>query len=269
MTEHAIERGRARGGAIGRSARGGWGGLAWRQYRLERKMFWRNPSAAFFNFLLPLLFLGFFGALLHDQVDSLQVLVPGIAGMAVMSTTFNALAFNITALRELGILKRVRGTPLPTSAYLAGIAGSAITNTALQIVIISVSGKVLFGLEWPRDFLSLWFFVSLGVLCFASLGVALSHAIPNFDSAPAYVNAIFLPLIFISGVFYDAGRAPTFLKDIAEVLPLTHLIDGLSAAMVTGASFSGHISDLLVVLAWAAFGVFFAIRGFSWEARRG
>ena len=59
--------------------------------------------------------------------------MPGIAGMAVMSTTFNALAFNITALRELGILKRVRGTPLPTSAYLAGIAGSAITNTALQI----------------------------------------------------------------------------------------------------------------------------------------
>ena len=35
--------------------------LAWRQYRLERRLFWRNPSAAFFNFLLPLLFLAFFG----------------------------------------------------------------------------------------------------------------------------------------------------------------------------------------------------------------
>src|SRR3954464_2038572 len=152
MTEHAIERGRARGDAVGRSARGGWGGLAWRQYRLERQMVWRDPSAAFFNFLLPLLFLGFFGALLHGHRDSLQVLVPGIAGMAVMSTTFNALAFNITPLRELGHvprarglgpLKRVRGTPLPTSACLAGIAGSAITNAALQIVIISVAGKVL------------------------------------------------------------------------------------------------------------------------------
>ena len=68
--------------------------------------------------------------------DLLHVIVPGIAGMAVMSTTFNALAFNITALREHGILKRVRGTPLPTSAYLAGIGGSAVTNTALQIAII-------------------------------------------------------------------------------------------------------------------------------------
>src|ERR687886_512186 len=202
--------------------------LTWRQYRLERKMFWRNPSAAFFNFLLPLLFLGLFGAILSGQRPELEILVPGIAGMAVMSTTFNALAFNITALREQGILKRVRGTPLPTSAYLAGIAGSAVTNTVLQIAIISVAGKALFGLEWPRDMLSLAFFVALGVVCFASLGVALSHAIPNFDAAPAYVNAAFLPLIFISGVFYDAQDAPRVIRDAAQALPLKHLIDGLS-----------------------------------------
>ena len=66
------------------------------------------------------------------------------------------------------------------------------------------------------------------------MGVALAHVIPNFDSAPAYVNAVFLPMIFISGVFYDAEDAPQFLYDIAEVLPLKHLIDGLSGAMVTG-----------------------------------
>src|SRR5829696_5706680 len=190
MTEHAIERRRAERAAAGRRAGPRrWGGLAWRQYRLERTMFWRNPSAAFFNFLLPLLFLGLFGALLHDDLDSLQVLVPGIAGMAVMSTTFNALAFNVTALREQGILKRVRGTPLPTSAYLAGIAGSAVTNTVLQITIICASGNVLFGLDWPQDLLSLAVFTTLGVVCFASLGGALSDATPNFDSAPAYVNA--------------------------------------------------------------------------------
>ena len=128
MNEHAIDRGRSRGAERGAPTQD-WRGLAWRQYRLERKMFWRNPSAAFFNFLLPLIFLGLFGAILSGNKEQLEILVPGIAGMAVMSTTFNALAFNITALREQGILKRVRGTPLPTSAYLAGIAGSAVTNT--------------------------------------------------------------------------------------------------------------------------------------------
>jgi ABC-2 type transport system permease protein len=242
--------------------------LAWRQYRLERKLFWRNPSAAFFNFLLPLLFLAFFGAILHGKQKDLNVIVPGIAGMAVMSTTFTALAFNMTFLREQGILKRIRGTPIPSFSYLCGIAGNAITNTAIQIVIIAVAGRVFFGTGWPKDYFELFVFVSAGVICFASLGVAFSHAIPNFDSAPAYVNAVFLPVIFVSGVFYDAANAPGFLKGIAEALPLKHLIDGLSGSMVKGTSLSANISALGVIAVWAALGILLAVRGFSWEQRR-
>jgi ABC-2 type transport system permease protein len=240
----------------------------WRQYRLERRMFWRNPSAAFFNFLLPLLFLSLFGAIFAENDADLNVIVPGIAGMSVMSTTFSALAFNLVFLREEGILKRMRGTPLPTGAYLAGLAGNAITNAALQIVIIVTMGKVFFGVDWPKDFAALAVFVVVGVACFSSLGVALAHAIPNFDSAPAYVNAVFLPVIFISGVFYDADHAPAFLRDIAEVLPLKHLIDGLSGAMVSGEGLGDHWVALAVLLGWAAAGSALAIRGFSWEAKR-
>ena len=266
MNEHVLDRAGA-GASVGTSP-SAWLRLAWRQYRLERRMFWRNPSAAFFNFLFPLIFLALFGAILSDSPETLRIIVPGIAGMSVMSTTFTALAFNITFLREQGILKRMRGTPLPTSAYLAGIAGGAITNTSLQMVIITVSGRVLFGLGWPDDVLSMAVFVALGVVCFASLGVALSHVIPNFESAPAYVNAIFLPVIFISGVFFDAENAPTFIKDIAEVLPLKHLIEGLSGAMVHHEGLADNGIALAVLAAWAVAGVWLAIRGFTWEARK-
>src|SRR5919199_3983351 len=104
-------------------------GYTWRQYRVERRMFWRNPSAAFFNFLFPLILLGLFGAVFSGDQENLDVIVPGIAGMSVMSTTFTALAFNMTFLREEGVLKRVRGTPLPSGAYLGGLAAHAVTNT--------------------------------------------------------------------------------------------------------------------------------------------
>jgi ABC-2 type transport system permease protein len=243
--------------------------LTWRQYRLERKMFWRNPSAAFFNFVLPLLFLALFGAIFSGNQKNLNVIVPGIAGMSIMSTTFVALAMNMVFLREQGVLKRLRGTPLPSGSYLGGLAAHAVTNTAIQVSIVVGAGALLFGIGLPQEWGTLVIFTAVGVVCFASLGVALSHAIPNFDSAPAYVNAIFLPVIFISGVFYDAETAPTFLRDIAQVLPLTHLIDGLTAAMVTGSPLSHHLSDLAVVAAWAVLGVILAVRGFSWEARRG
>ena len=89
--------------------------LTWRQYRLERKMFWRNPSAAFFNFVLPLLFLALFGAIFAGSQEDLDVIVPGIAGMSVMTTTFVALAMNLVFLREQGVLKRLRGTRCPAA----------------------------------------------------------------------------------------------------------------------------------------------------------
>jgi ABC-2 type transport system permease protein len=243
--------------------------LSWRQYRLERHMFWRNPSAAFFNFLLPLLFLAFFGAIFHGNQKELNRLVPGIAGMSVMATTFSALAYNIVFLRERGVLKRIRGTPLPTISYFGGVAANAVTNTALQIAIITVSGKLFFGIGWPKDWIELLVFLLAGVICFASLGVAFAHIIPNFESTAAYVNAVFLPVIFISGVFYDVKHVPTFLVDIAEALPLKHLIDGLSAAMVSGAGLGSQLSGLAIIGLWGAFGVYFAVRGFSWEQRRG
>ena len=143
-----------------------------------------------------------------------------------------------------------------------------MTNTVVQIAIITVAGKTLFGLDWPENWLELAVFVFAGVVCFASLGVALSHAIPNFDSAPAYTNAIFLPVVFISGVFYDADNAPRAIREIAEVLPLTHVIDGLSGAMVTGTSLADNAGALAVIVLWAAVGIVLAIRGFSWEQKR-
>jgi len=265
VSDHALERVRTATIAPGRQS---WPAAAWRQFRLERRMFWRNPTAAFFGFLLPLLLLAMFGAVFSGEQDQLDVVVPGIAGMSVMAATFVALAYNLTFLRERGILKRLRGTPLASSAYLAGIAGNAIANTVLQVAVVIVAGRIFFGIPWPSEWFSLLVFLAVGVVCFASLGVALSHAIPNSESAPAYVNAVFLPMIMVAGVFYDDEEAPTVLRDLAELLPLKHLIDGLSGAMVNGEGIADHTTALVALCLWAAAGIVLAVRGFSWDARR-
>lgn len=240
--------------------------LAWRQFRFERRMFWRNPSAAFFNFMLPLAFLLLVGAVFaRGDRGQLNVLVPGVAGMAVMSTTFTALAFNLTFLREQGILKRMRGTPMPASCYLGGLLGSAVLNAAVQVLLVVAIGHWLYGLAWPRDPLALAAFTALGVLAFGALGIAFSRAIPNFDSAPAYVNAVFLPAIFISGVFYSVSSLPAPLEALAQVLPLKHVIDGLAGAIVTGQGPLDLPGASLTILGWAAGGVLLAVRSFRWE----
>jgi len=242
--------------------------LSWRQYRLERRMFWRNPSAAFFNFMLPLLILAGAGAALSGNQHQLNRLVPMIAGMSVMSTTFTALAYNVVFLRERGVLKRIRGTPLPTISYFAGVAANAVTNTALQIVIIDLAGKLLFGIGWPAHVDCLIVFVLVGVVCFAALGVAFAHAIPNFESTAAYVNAVFLPVVAVSFYAFDSSSAPGFVRTIADALPLKPLIQGLSAALVGGKGLGAHLDELAVLALWGVFGCHLAVRGFSWEQRR-
>src|SRR5437764_1896262 len=242
--------------------------LAWRQYRLERRMFWRNPSAAFFNFLLPLLFLAGGGIILSGSQHDLNRLVPAIAALSVMSTTFTALAYNIVYLRERGVLKRVRGTPLPTGSYFGGVMANAITNAALQIAIVVLAGRLLLGTGWPRDWAQLVVFTIAGVACLSALGVTFAHAIPNFESTAAYVNAVFLPVVFISFYVFDSTSAPAFLQDIAKALPLLPLIDGLSGAMVTGSGLGSKLDSLAVIALWGAFGSYLAVRGFSWEQSR-
>jgi ABC-2 type transport system permease protein len=242
--------------------------LTWRQYRLERRMFWRNPSAAFFNFVLPLLFLIGGGAILHGNQSDLNKLVPAIAGMSVMSTTFTALAYNIVFLRERGVLKRIRGTPLPTSSYFGGVAANAVTNTALQIALVVLAGRIFFGIGWPKDWVELIVFVVAGVVCLAALGVAFAHVIPNFESTAAYVNAVFLPVVFVSFYVFDTAGAPALLRGVADALPLKPLIEGLYGAMVTGSGLSGNLGALAVIALWGVFGLWFAVRGFSWEQHR-
>ena len=138
--------------------------LAWRQYRLERQLFWRNPSAAFFNFLLPLIFLALFGAIVSGNQHDLDVIVPGIAGMSVMSTTFTALAYNMTFLREQGVLKRMRGTPLPSDSYLGGDRRQrGHERRGPDRDRRRRRARLFFGIGWPEGLVELVVFVAVGV----------------------------------------------------------------------------------------------------------
>jgi ABC-2 type transport system permease protein len=227
------------------------------QLRFERMLFRRNPSAAFFNFVLPLVLLLLVASVFADEHDELEILIPGIAGMSVMATTFTALAFNMTFLREQGILKRIHGMPIRPRDYLSGVIGSAVINAIVQVVLVFAIGKLAYGVDLPDEPGAVLVYAVVGVASFAALGVAFSHAIPNFDAAGAYTNAVFLPVIFISGVFYSSDELPTALEVIGNALPLKHVIDGLAG--------DGFGAGLAVVAAWGALGAILAVRYFRWD----
>ena len=137
------------------------------------------------------------------------MIVPGIAGMSVMSTTFTALAYNLTFLREQRDPQaRCAARRCRPRAYLAGIAGNAVTNTVLQIVDRHRRRpRCCSGSTGRSDWLALCVFVVVGVVCFA---VARRRALARDPELrrprPPTSTRSFLPMIFISGVFYDDER---------------------------------------------------------------
>ncbi|HEU5004454.1 MAG TPA: ABC transporter permease [Actinomycetota bacterium] len=249
-----------------------------RQVRYENKSFWRNPPAAFFTFAFPLLFLVLFNLLFGHgkisyfghRVNTSTFYVPAIAAFSVITATFTNLAMNVTFAREQGVLKRKRGTPMPPLAFLSAKILHSGLMSLLLVAIIIVFGRLFYGVSLPHH---TWpaFLVSLlvGALSFCAMGLAITAAVPNADAAPAVVNAVIFPLLFISDIFIPLQNAPKWLTTVAKIFPIYHFSWAMQHAFnpfQTGSGFQG--TDLLIVAAWGVGALLVAARFFTWEPRQ-
>jgi ABC-2 type transport system permease protein len=247
-----------------------------RQVGWEQRSFWRNPAAAAFTFAFPLVFLVVFIAINGNDAVSIdggrvkfaQFYVPSIVGFGVISASYTNLAFTLSVRRDNGLLKRVRGTPLPPSLYLAGIGGNVVVVSTILTTLVTVLGVVAYGVSFPGRYLGLAITLALGAFCFGALGSMVATFVPNEDAAPAIINFILFPLLFISGTF---GRVDpeSALGRLAAVFPVWHLNRLLERLFSPFASGTGLVaSHLAVMAAWGVGALIVASRRFRWEPRR-
>jgi ABC-2 type transport system permease protein len=248
-----------------------------RQVRATNRVFWRNPASAFFTFAFPLLFLVIFTTLLGGgqtvvggvRFDNATYFVVAMATFGVITACYTNLAMGVVIAREEGILKRVRGTPLPPWVYLTARVAHAMTIGFLLVAITAVFGVVAYGADLPagadlgRFVLSLL----LGAGCFAAIALAVSGLIPNADAAPPIVNALILPLLFLSGVFIPIGDdAPTWVRTTGQVFPVRRFFDATRDSFLGTGSFAW--GDVAVMAVWLIIAVLVAVRTFRWEPAR-
>ena len=244
-------------------------GLAIGQARYENKVFWRNPQAAFFTLVFPIMFLVIFELLFGNDGRAATFFIPSLTTFAVITACFTNLAMTMAVARDQGRLKRVRGTPLPTGAYLSGKIANSVILAALLVVIMLVAGKLIYGadlsgVQWGPFVISL----VLGAICFCSLGMAVFCFIPNEDAAPAVVNASVLPLLFISDVFIPLSNAPGWLTTLSGIFPPIHFAHSLLHSFIADPTQPFDWWDVIVMAIWTAAGVAVALTRFSWEPRR-
>ena len=258
--------------------------LLWHQLRYQNLIFWRTPISAFFTLAFPLIFLFVFTLLIGNEfigilgVSTAQFYTPSLAVFGAVTATYTNLAISTAFARDLGILKRVRGTPLQPWIYLGGRVGSATWVAVIAIVMmfavgIGVYDVVLYAEAIPA--LLVTFLVGVG--CFAALGLLIAALSPTGDSSPMVANGTLLPLAFISDIFIVPGAsAPGWVGRVADVFPLKHFAvaftESFNPAIVAGYdSWLDHFhwADIGVMLLWLVGGGLVAMRVFTWEPRAG
>src|SRR4029453_16926050 len=139
----------------------------------------------------------------------------------------------------------------------------------VQAVVIVVVGMAAFGASFPSHLFSFVLSLILGAAAFAALGVGLTGAIKRAEGASAVVNAIYFPMLFISGAFFERDTFPEFLQAVAAVLPLTYFIDLVFGVVYEGDQIWDRPGDIAVLAAWGLAGALFAARRFRWTPSEG
>lgn len=259
--------------------------LVLQQIKYQNRIFMRTPIGAFFTFIFPLTFLLLFTAIFgNDEIESLgvttaQFYAPAMAVFATASATYTNLTVTTAISRDLGILKKVRGTPLPPWIYIAGRVGSAVWIAFLSALLMMGVGVIAFGVKLLGGTFAaamLSFFV--GAAAFAALGLMLAALVPSGDAAPAVANATLLPIAFISDVFIVDAQPPAWLEFFGDLFPLKHFVAAFGDAFnpsLTGSGFSWSAgpgeyaigAHLAVIAVWGIAGAVLALRFFTWEPR--
>jgi len=245
--------------------------LALGQVRYQLMLLLRSPLGFFLCIVFPLLLLICLKVITPaSPVGGLpyaQWLTPAMCAFCLLNACYVTVITSIVLAREEGVLKRLRGTPLPAWTYLAGRSGSAFVTSVIACAVIIATGVAFFGVSIVWHALGyLAAAACLGIVCFFLLGAAVATAVPKTETALPIAFGTMLPLAFISDVFFSVTHPPAWLHDLASAFPVAPIARAMEDSFNPATrSWPMPASGLLVVLGWSAAAIVVITLAFRWE----
>jgi ABC-2 type transport system permease protein len=251
---------------------------------VELRQFFRQRAAVVFVFALPAILLSLFGSIFKARdlpfgISEGQLITGGMVAAGLVSTSFLNMGIGIAQDREDRTLKRLRGTPIPATAYFVGKLVLVLVTSIAETVLLLAVGVLFFHVTLPdgtgRWFTFGWVFL-LGVIACTLLGIAASGLTRSARSAPAVLNLLFLVLEFMSGVFIVPVRTlPRWMIDVASFFPLKWTAQGMRSVFLPDGMMSmeaagawEHLRTALALGGWCLAGLVLCLATFRWTSRR-
>ena len=235
----------------------------------------RTPRTAFFTLAFPIILLILLNStgsgnrvtVPGGEVDFAQYFTPSIGVYAFAVSCYVAPIFALSSARELGTLKRIRGTPLSTWIYVTAWIGATILVGLSATTLMFIVSVAAFGVHiYPHLLPAAVVTAVLGSASLCAVGIAVSTFVKRADTAPAIANLTLFPLLFLSGVFFPLDGAPNWVVSVANIFPLKHIVEAFTACFspyTQGSGFSA--GNLAAIAVWGVLGLVVAVRRFRWE----
>ena len=241
------------------------------QVRYQLMLLLRSPLGFFLSIVFPLLLLVCLVVFTPSHpVDGLpyaQWVTPAMCAFCLLNACYVTVITSMVLAREEGTLKRLRGTPLPAWAYLAGRFGSAFVTSVIACTVTIATGVAFFNVSvlW-RAFGYFAAAAFLGIACFFLVGAAVTTVVPKTETALPIAFGTMLPLAFISDVFFYVSNPPAWLHALASVFPVIPVARTMEDSFNPATqSWPMSFSGLLVVLGWGAAAIVVIALAFRWE----
>jgi len=245
----------------------GLGKLVMAQIRL----YLREPAATFFTMVFAPMLLLLFGAIYGNKPNPffggrgmVDVSVPSYIALIIVSVGFMGIPIATASSREAGVLRRYRSTPLRPSAYIIANIASYYVMTAIGVIALVAVGKIVYGMRFEGNIVSVWAGFTLGSLAFFALGYLIASAAPTARSAQAVGMVAAFPMMFLSGSAIPLEVLPQSIRRIANFIPLAHVVT-LMRGLWTGANWGDHLVAAAVLGGVLAIGMVLSARFFRWE----
>jgi ABC-2 type transport system permease protein len=186
--------------------------------------------------------------LVAGKPNYFQFVAPGIIAMVTMMAVMMGLAGSIAREKEQGTMDGILVAPVSRFSIIMGKTGAQTVRGLLQGGIVLLLAMTLFHVKVYGNFLIMLLVVILGIFSFVGLGILISAAVEEQETAMTIMMTFTFPMLFLSGAFFPVQQMPGFMQAISKCIPLTYEVQALRQVVVLGAGLSEVMKPVLILL---------------------
>jgi len=234
--------------------------------RLDLRLALRQKSVIFFNYLFPFIFFITFAQIMHaERGGTITQVMTMVVILGVLGNGLFGAGMRAVQDREANILRRYKVTPITPAPVL--VAATVVGWILFMPFVFGMFCLAHFAyhMPWPHSPLSIFFFISFGIMAFRAIGMILASVANSMQESQILVQLIYLPMLLLSGATFPTSIFPTWLIIVTQFLPATYLVAGLQGMMLRPENLRANLEPAGALLLTVAVGLFISYKLFRWE----